>query len=125
MNLKTYLNQLEDENSDTSARIMVYRTIKEAFDAKGILKVTGLDRLLVVIEKDFNKRSQTSIIYSALSVLASIVEKNKVRVNFMSVYYGLMKSRPHVFFVKYESNKQTSHLSAPIQWQLFWCCQCF
>lgn len=87
VNFETILEQLEDVNFDSySSRSKDYQSIKEVFDAKGSIDVKGMDRLMVIIEKDLQKKDTR--IVSALSTLISIVEKVKVRMHII-VYYGL------------------------------------
>lgn len=85
VNLETILDQLEDINFDSySSRSKDYQYIKDVFDGKGSIKVNGMDRLMVIIEKDLKKKG--TIIVSALSALTSIVEKVKVRLTFITAY---------------------------------------
>lgn len=85
VNLETILNQLEDKFESCSSRREFYQYIEEVFDSKGNINVIGMDRLMVIIEKDLLKRDTE--IASALSALTCIVVKIKVRLAFIIVTF--------------------------------------
>lgn len=85
VNLETILDHLEDSNFDSlPSRSKDYQCIKEVFEARGSINVNSVNRLMVIIEEDLKKKDTR--IVSALSALASIVKKVKVRLSFITVY---------------------------------------